>query len=142
VRPWSSCGKGHEQASTKRVHLPMPHGIPQVGDRSMRALVLSLIVMPCSFACISAAVPPEPKYKLVPQAPPATAVNSVAVSPDGSLIASAAGEGGVRLYDAKTGNLLRALGDIGDRCVVFSPNGQTLTAAGFHMDKLVALWDV
>src|SRR6266700_3947910 len=108
----------------------------------MRALVLSLIVIPCSFACISAAVPPEPKYKLVPQAPPATAVNSVAVSPDGSLIASAAGEGGVHLYDAKTGNLLRALGDIGDRCVVFSPNGQTLTAAGFHMDNLVALWDV
>ena len=37
---------------------------------------------------------------------------------------------------------MRVLGDVGDRCVVFSPDGRTMTAAGFHMDKLVALWDV
>jgi WD40 repeat protein len=108
----------------------------------MRLLLLSLLVVSSSFACRSAALPPDPKYKLIPQTPPATAVNSVAVSPDGSLIATAAGEGGVRLYDASSGRLLRVFGDIGDRCVVFSPDGKALTAAGFHMDKLVALWDV
>src|SRR5439155_16118302 len=86
--------------------------------------------------------PPEPRYQLVLQAPPAASVNSVAVSPDGPLVATAAGEGGVRLYNAKTGSLLRVIGEAGDRCVVFSPDGKTLTAAGFHMDKLVALWDV
>ena len=88
------------------------------------------------------AVPPDPHYKLVLQTPPATAVDSVTVSPDGSLVAAAAGEGGVRLYEARTGRLIRVIGQAGDRSVVFSPDGKSLTAAGFHMDKLVALWDV
>ncbi|HJZ59659.1 MAG TPA: WD40 repeat domain-containing protein [Gemmataceae bacterium] len=58
-------------------------------------------------------------------------MNSVAVSPDGSLVATAAD--GVRLYDARTGALLRVIGDAGDRGVVFSPDGRTLAAAGFHL---------
>src|SRR5262245_17982869 len=102
-----------------------------------RWLVVSLVAIGSSIS----AAPPDPQYKLVLQAPPAASVNSVAVSPDGSLVATAAGEGGVRLYDAKMGELLRVIG-AGDRCVVFSPDGKTLTAAGFHMDKLSALWDV
>jgi len=95
-----------------------------------------------ALANIAGAVPPEPHYKLVLQTPPATAVDSVTVSPDGSLVAAAAGEGGVRLYDASTGRLIRVIGETGDRSVVFSPDGKLLTAAGFHMDKLVSLWDV
>jgi WD40 repeat protein len=77
---------------------------------------------------------------LVLQAPPPVSVNSVAVSPDGSLVATAAD--GVRLYDARTGALLRAVGDAGDRGVAFAPDGRTLAAAGFHMDKLVGIYDV
>ena len=76
------------------------------------------------------------------QSPPATAVNSVTASPDGSLIASAAGEGGFAFMTHANRRTGWVLGDVGDRCVVFSPNGRTMTAAGFHMDKLVALWDV
>jgi WD40 repeat protein len=79
--------------------------------------------------------------KLVLQSPPPLSVDSVAVSPDGSLVAAASGEGGVRFHDAKTGALLRVLG-AGDRSVVFSPDGRTFTAAGFHMDKLVGIYDV
>jgi WD40 repeat protein len=78
---------------------------------------------------------------LVLQTPPAASVNSVAVSPDGLLVGTA-GEGGVRLYDAKTGALVRALGDAGDRSVTFSPDGRSLAAGGFHMDKLVGIYDV
>jgi WD40 repeat protein len=65
----------------------------------------------------------------------------VGVSPDGSLVATAAGEGGVRLYDAKTGHLIRAIGEAGDRSVAFSPDGRRLAAGGFHMDKLVGIYD-
>src|SRR5438874_5495893 len=100
---------------------------------------LAVLAILCGW---SFAASPEPQHKLVLEAPPAASVNCVSVSPDGSLVATAAGEGGVRLYDAQTGGLLRVMGDIGDRCVVFSPDSHTLTAAGFHMDKLVALWDV
>lgn len=79
---------------------------------------------------------------LVLQRPSATAVNSVAVSPDGSLVATAAGEGGVRLHDARTGALIRAIGEAGDRSVTFSPDGRTLAAGGFHMDRRVGIYDV
>src|SRR5439155_2896298 len=44
--------------------------------------------------------------------------------------------------DAKTVDLLRVIGTAGDRSIVFSPDGRTLTAAGFHMDKLVGIYDV
>jgi RNA polymerase sigma factor (sigma-70 family) len=80
------------------------------------------------------------RFRLVLQAPPPVSVNSVAVSPDGSLVATAAD--GVRLYDARTGTLLRAIGDAGDRGIAFAPDGRTLAAAGFHMDKLVGIYDV
>lgn len=93
------------------------------------------------FAGPASAAPPQPGT-LVLQTPPATSVDSVAVSPDGSLVATAAGEGGVRLYEAKTGAFLRTIGAAGDRGVSFSPDGRTLSAAGFHMDKLVGIFDV
>jgi WD40 repeat protein len=92
-------------------------------------------------AALGASPPPDPRYKLVLQVPPAASVSSVMVSPDGSLVATA-GEGGVRLYDAKTGALLRAIGEAGDRSVVFTPDGRSLAAGGFHMDKLVGIYDV
>ena len=104
-----------------------------------RLMAVGLI---CCCPLLAGAPEKEPKHKLVLQAPPATSVDSVAVSPDGSLVATAAGEGGVRLYDARTGALLRAIGEAGDRGVSFSPDGRTLAAAGFHMDKLVGVFDV
>src|SRR5262245_42376109 len=85
---------------------------------------------------------PSPRRQLVLQAPPAGAVNSVTVSPDGSLVATGANEGGVRLYDANTGALLRVIGEAGDRSVAFAPDGRSLAAGGFHMDRLVGVHDV
>lgn len=86
------------------------------------------------------------KRRLLLQAPPAASVSSVAVSPDGSLVAAASGEGAIRFLNAATGELVRNVGDTdascGDRSAVFSPDGKTVAAAGFHMDKLVKLVDV
>jgi WD40 repeat protein len=80
--------------------------------------------------------------ELILQTPPAASVRSVVFSPDGSTVATGAGEGGVRLYDAQSGALLRVIGEVGDRSVSFTPDGRALAAAGYHMDKLVGLFDV
>src|SRR5438045_6142926 len=83
------------------------------------------------FGGLAVSAEPAPHRDLVLQAPPPVSVSSVAVSPDGSLIAAAAD--GVRLYDARTGALVRSIGDAGERGVAFSPDGRTLAAAGFHL---------
>src|SRR4051794_1765761 len=100
--------------------------------RGWMSLNLGLIA-----AQLLAATPEATTRRLVLQTPPAASVSSITASPDGSLVATAAGESGVRIYDAQTGALLRTIGGVGDRSVVFSPDGRLVTAAGFHMDKLV-----
>jgi WD40 repeat protein len=76
-------------------------------------------------------------------------VNTLAVSPDGKLIAVAGGNGIIRLLDARTGNEKSELQGhtyplvgmrVGVRRVVFSPDGTFLASAG--SDKTVRLWDI
>ena len=62
------------------------------GAWSMRVALLSLFAGLIGVAHGWAAPPPEPRYRLVLQAPPATPVDSVAVSPDGSLVAALVAE--------------------------------------------------
>ncbi len=72
-------------------------------------------------------------------------ITAVAFSPDGSLVATNSFDGRLRIHDAKSGALLRALGDDverGGRGLAFTPDGKNLVCAGFHMDKLVRLWNV
>jgi WD40 repeat protein len=69
------------------------------------------------------------------------AISSVAISPDGSLIATASRDGTARIWDLKTGRVLHTL--VGHRAAVtsiaFSPDGKdVLTASADHDARL---WD-
>src|SRR5207302_3062691 len=89
-------------------------------------------------------------------------VNSVALSKDAALLvtgssdgryaqgvlkagASCLGPGAVRLWDARTGRLLRRLGDAAEQvmAVAFSPDGQHVSAGGGSAGGwgVVRVWD-
>lgn len=74
-------------------------------------------------------------------------VRGCAFSPDGKQIATLSGEGGLHVWDVKTGRLFRELQADGQRnggaykFVVWSPDGQFL-ASGGHNDKGLAVWSL
>jgi len=71
----------------------------------------------------------------------AGAVFAVAYAPQGKVLASAGGDGAVRLWDAATGQEIRCLHWTEDAVtgVAFSPNGNTLAAVS--RDGRLAVWD-
>jgi formylglycine-generating enzyme required for sulfatase activity len=67
--------------------------------------------------------------------------NGIAYSFQGNVLATAGGDGKVRLWDVKTQRQLVELSHDGEACgVAFSPDGKTLATTGY--DYLVKLWDV
>jgi WD40 repeat protein len=75
-------------------------------------------------------------------------VEAVAFSPDSKILASGAWDHSVKLWDVKSGKLLRTL--IGEPripavsfqvdCVAFSPDGKTIACGS--IDKTIQMWDV
>jgi WD40 repeat protein/serine/threonine protein kinase len=71
-----------------------------------------------------------------------SSVTSLALSPDGHLLATAGGPKEVNVWDTTTGKLIKPLprGLGGDISVAFLPDGRRIASAGFEFD--VRIWDL
>src|SRR5262249_51426225 len=71
-----------------------------------------------------------------------TEVNSVVFSPDGERLASAGGDGFVKIWNSKTGNVIQKWRAHSDSVVsvAFHPDGKHVASAG--MNQLVKVWDL
>jgi WD40 repeat protein len=71
-----------------------------------------------------------------------TEVHGVAFSPDGERLASAGGDGTIRIWNSRTGKVIRQFPahDKGACSVAFHPDGLHLASAG--ADGLVKVWDL
>ena len=68
-------------------------------------------------------------------------INSVAISPDGQILASGSADGTIRILDLRTRELIRVLKDAGEvLSVTFSPDSRTL-ASGSE-DGKIRIWQV
>jgi WD40 repeat protein len=107
-----------------------------------RSIAFGLIVL-CG-SSLRAWSPPDPPY-VVLQTGPQESVTSVAISADGSLVATGSFDGRVRIYDARTGALRRVIGadpSRGVRAVAFAPDGTTIVSGGLEMDRTLKVWNV
>jgi WD40 repeat protein len=79
---------------------------------------------------------------LVPQTGHSAAVNSVAISPNGKLLASGGDDTKIILWDVESGMQLRTIAGSSTQIesIVFDPKGKNLAAA--NMDGSVDVWDV
>ena len=72
-----------------------------------------------------------------------TEVNSVAFSPDGERLASAGGDGAVKVWNSRTGKVIQTLPRahrLRSFSVAFHPDGKHLASAG--ADRQVKVWDL
>ena len=101
-------------------------------------LLLSLLIVSSSALSKSASGQAVEAWTLRGHTAPVTAV---AFSPDGTTLASASADSTIKIWNKKTGQLLRTLtGHVhGVCCIAYSPDGGLLASGGD--DAYVRLWD-
>src|SRR5579871_5296027 len=79
--------------------------------------------------------------EITPPIPHSGIIHAISFSPDGAFVATSSSDRTIKLWDARTRQLLRTFqGHTRDvRSVAFSPNGTTLVSGG--EDGTVRLWD-
>ncbi|MDF5723918.1 MAG: WD40 repeat domain-containing protein [Rhizonema sp. PD37] len=109
--------------------------------------VLSLAITPDSKILVSGAQDGIRLWDMVQQRPLATLVrfdniDAVAISPDGQLLASGDNKGLMKLWDLRSGKLIRTVSAHSDivSAVAFTPDGNTLVSSS--RDHTIKLWNV
>src|SRR5580704_4635028 len=85
---------------------------------------------------------PAPRTEFVAQTGHTNAVDAIAFSRDGSLLASGGHDAIIKLWDVRSGSELRALAGHTNTitALVFSKDGKTVVSGG--LDSTVRFWDV
>ena len=107
----------------------------------MRRFLMSFATVAIAFGFFSkaTAAPAANEIEIVPQIAHSTRIHSIVFSPNGRLLATSDSEHSVKLWDAKSGLLLRTLAIYDVHTVIFSPDSRFVVSG--QSDGTITFWD-